>query len=173
MMSCNYRYLAPILGLLGCSSTNSSTATLESQTLVAVDPKDFMADGVCGRTVQRYVATLIDESGPSAVGATEVSQSPFLVGSSKPMPCNESIAFGKVVAYHAYEAKLDGYDRTDIEPAAPGSSAMILGEQLAPPRWTATCHGWTDADGGAEPGISYPNITVNLRNCTKLGQDGK
>lgn len=162
----------------GCSSTNNNALPPEAQTLVGVDPDDFMAAGACGVTVMRYVATLRDVSGSDAAIDAQlraqlitsgISAVPFVVASSPPTPCDQAIVFGNVVAYHAYDAELDGYDRSDIEPQYAGSSAMLAEGDYVAPRWTASCHGWTDADGGVQPGYSYPNMTANLRDCTKLG----
>lgn len=173
MLSRNYFWICLALLSFGCSSTNTSTTTPEAQTLIGVDPKDFMEAGVCGTQIQRYVATLTDVTGPDGVvasGTEGVAWTPFVVGSSPPTSCADSIVFGNVVAYHAYEVKVDGYDRTDIQPLANGSSAMGVEGAYIAPRSTAACNAWTDNDGGVEPGISYPNITVMLRNCTKFGQ---
>ena len=173
MLSRNYFGMCLALLSFGCSSTNTSSTTPEAQTLIGVDPKDFMGTGVCGTKIQRYVATLTDVTGPDgsiASGTEGIAWRPFLVGSSPPTPCTAELAFGRAVAYHAYEATLDGYDRADIEPLASESSAMGVEGVYIPPLYTATCHGWTDSDGGVEPGTSYPNVTVMLRNCTKLGQ---
>jgi hypothetical protein len=163
------RTMIMLTALSGCSSTNSNALSPEAMTLVGVDPADFMLAGSCGTSVQRYVATLRDVTGAEKISATGVSNAPFDVTSSPPTLCTESIVFGNVVAYHAYEAKLDGYDRSDIAPVYSGSPAMLAGSDYVAPRWTASCSGWTDGDGGAQPGFSYPYMTVVLRNCTKLG----
>jgi hypothetical protein len=157
-----------LLGL-GCSSTNTSALAPEAQTLVGVDPADFMAQGACGASLVRYVATLRDVTGANKITNVEVSASPFVVASSAPTPCDASVVFGNVVAYHAYEAELDGYASADLQPAYPGSSAMLLDAGYVAPRWTASCRGWTDGDGGTQPGYAYPNMTVTLRDCTPLG----
>jgi len=170
MVSCNYRFLGAVLLLLGCSETSSTASTPEAVTLVGLDPQDFIAKGACGTQVQRYVATLTDVTGADGIRTDGVSLSPFVVGSSKPMPCTDSITFAKVVDYHAYKANIDGYNRKDIEPAADGSPAMLAEGQYVQPQWSAICSGWTASDGGTEPGIAYPNITINLSTCTKLGE---
>ena len=162
----------------GCSSTNNNALPPEAQTLVGVDPSDFMATGACGVTVMRYVATLRDVSGSdNAINAqlraqlitSGISAVPFVVASSPPTPCDEAIVFGNVVSYHAYDAELDGYDRSDIKPPYTGSSAMLAEGEYVAPRWTASCHGWTDGDGGVQPAYSSPYMTVYLRDCTRLG----
>ncbi len=172
MTSRNNHGLCLALLLLGCSSTNTNATTPEAQTLIGVDPKDFMTPGTCGTKIQLYVGTLTDVTGPAGIviaGTEGVARTRFVVGSSPPTPCTDSIVFGNVVAYHAYEVTLDGYDQTGIEPLAPGSSAMALDGSYIAPQATAQCAGWTDTDGGAQPGMSYPYATVMLRNCTKLG----
>ena len=135
-----------------------------------------MAAGSCGTTVQRYVATLRDVTGSDAAvfslrGIYQLGESsaPFVIGSSPPVPCDASTVFG-VLNAHAYEVDLDGYDRSDVKPLANSSqSIMYAGSQYVAPRWTAACHGWTDTDGGFQPGLAYPNVTVWLRDCTELG----
>lgn len=158
-----------LLLTLGCSSTNSNALPPEALTLVGVDPADFMAKGACGVSVLRYVASLRDVTGSDKINTVGVSAAPFVVASSPPTPCDQAIVFNNIVAYHAYEAELDGYDRSDIAPQVDGSPAMQVEGTYVAPRWTAICHGWTDGDGGARPGYAYPNITVDLRDCTKLG----
>ncbi len=167
---------ASLFGILfvlavGCSSSNANTIAPEAQTLIRVDPADFMAAGSCGTSVQRYVATLLDVTGSKKIVQPQagVSAAPFVVGSSPPTSCDASIVFGNVIIYHAYEVALDGYDRSDIAYQNPGSSLMFAGSQYVAPRWTAACQGWTDADGGVQPGLAYPNMTVTLRDCTELG----
>lgn len=161
-----------VLLVAGCGSSNATTLALEAQTLIGVDPKDFTEDGACGTTLQCYVGTLLDVTGSEGISDAGVSATVFLVGSSPPTPCDKAIVFNNAVAGHAYEVTLDGYDRSDIdiEPAYQGSSAMrtFVTKTFVAPRWTAACHGWTDTNGNAAPGLSYSNITVTLRECTKL-----
>lgn len=162
---------------LGCSSSNSNVLAPEAQTLLGVNAADFMAAGSCGVTVQVYVATLRDMTGADNVDLSLVnlstSSAPFVVGSSAPTPCDESIVFSNVIVSHAYEVDLDGYNRSDILPVNLGASVMFAGSQYVAPRWTAACHGWTDADGGVQPGLAYPNMTVTLRDCTELGEPNR
>jgi hypothetical protein len=172
MLSQKFTFPCLALLLLGCTSTTASTTTPEAQTLIGVDPKDFMADDACGTRIERYVGTLADVTGPSglvASGSEGVANAAFIVGSSPPTDCAESVVFAEVVAYHAYEVNLDGYDRADIEPAAAGSSAMLASGTYVAPRFSAVCRGWTNTDGGSEPGVASPNATIFLGNCTKLG----
>ena len=162
--------LVLLLLTLGCSSNNSNTVAPQAQTLIGVNPSDFMAKGACGTQVLLYVATLRDMTGFDKINDSGVSAAPFVVGSSLPTPCDSSLVFSDVMVSHAYEVDLDGYDNPDAGPLAPGtSSAMVAGGQYIPPRWKASCNGWTDADGGVWPGLAYANTTVILRDCTKLG----
>lgn len=159
--------------LLGCSSNNSSTSTPEAQTLIGIEPQDFVAAGACGSKLELYVGTLWDVTGPErvlAAGSEGVAWSRFAVASSPPTACTDSIVFANVIPYHAYEVEIEGYDRADIEPLAAGTSAMSIGGEYVAPTYSALCRGWTAVDGGSEPGMSYPYITVVLRNCSKLGQ---
>ncbi len=162
-------FAIPLVLTLGCSSSNSDTTEPEAQTLIGVNPADFMAAGSCGTTVQRYVATLRDVTGSDKISETDTSAAPFVVGSSPPTPCKTPTVFSNVIEYHAYDVDLDGYDRSDIGPGNSGPAVMFAGSQYVAPRWTAVCHGWTDADGGIQPGLAYPNMTVTLRDCTELG----
>jgi len=160
-----------VLVVVGCGSSNTTTLALEAQTLIGVDPKYFTEDNTCGTTLKSYVGTLFDVTGSEGISDAGVSATPFLVGSSPPTPCDRAIVFNYAVAAHAYKVTLDGYDRSDITPTDPGSSAMVTSDanrNFVAPRWTAACHGWTDANGNAQPGLSYSNITVTLRECTKL-----
>ena len=166
-----YHLMALVALMPSCSSTNANTTTPEAQTLIGVDPADFMAAGSCDTRVLRYVATLSDVTGSDNISTSYVSLTPFVVGSSLPTFCNDPVVFGNVVAYHAYVVALDGYDRSDIEAQYQGSSAMHAGGDYVAPRWTASCHGWTAADGGSQPGLSYPNTTVILHECTRLGTE--
>jgi len=166
----NSLFAIPLVLAVGCSSNNSNTLAPEAQTLIGVAPADFMAAGSCGTTVQRYVGTLRDVTGSDKISLTGVSSAPFVVGSSPPTPCDKSVVFSNVIAAHAYEVALDGYDRSDVDRLPNSSpSVMFAGSQYVAPRWTAECHGWTDADGGFQPGLAYANVTVILRDCTELG----
>jgi hypothetical protein len=162
--------------VLGCSSSNSQALVLESQTLVAVEPADFVDDGTCGKQLKTYVATLFDDTGPTGLSDAGVSSGRFLVASSPPKPCSEATVFSRVIAGHAYSVELQGYQQpaSDLSPAYSGSSAMLLNtdSSYVAPFWTATCHGWTDNDGMVQPGYSYGNATVTLHECTKLGATG-
>ncbi len=167
---CHSLFATSIVLVLGCSSNNSNTLAPEAQTLIGVEPEDFVVAGSCGTAVQRYVATLRDVTGSDKISQLSTSSAPFVVGSSPPTPCDKSTVFGNVVVSHAYEVAIDGYDRSDIAPlpnSAP--SVMYAAAQYVAPRWTAVCHGWTDGDGGVRPGLAYPNMTVTLRDCTELG----
>ena len=165
---------------LGCSSSNSQALVLEAQTLVAVEPADFVDDGTCGTQLKTYVATLFDDTGPIGVSDAGVSSERFMVASSPPKPCSEATVFSRVISGHAYSVELQGYQQpaSDLTPAYvtdrinnSGSSAMLLNSDSSyvAPLWNATCHGWTDNDGVVQPGYCYQNVTVTLHECTKLG----
>lgn len=160
----------PLLFIVGCSSSNSNTVAPEAETLIGVNPSDFMADDACGTKVQVYVGTLRDMTGFDKISDAGVSAAPFVVASSPPTACNRSIVFSNVVVSHAYDIDLNGYDRADIAPIPDAAeSVMFAGAQYVAPRWTATCYGWSDSGGVYQPGIAYANVTVTLSVCTKLG----
>jgi hypothetical protein len=71
--------------------------------------------------------------------------------SSPPTPCTRSTSFALDRSVgHAFVSQIDGYDRDDIVPAAPGSREMRDAATGAPvcPTWRATCGDAPDTDGG-------------------------
>jgi hypothetical protein len=157
----------------GCGTNYSASTTTESQTLIGIDPDDFVAAGACGDRLRSYVATLFDETGPAGLDDAGVSATSFLVASTPPKSCDESTVFSDVVATHAYRVDLQGYVQpaADLEPADEGSSAMRLrsDQSYIAPEWTATCHGWRDNQGTQQPGYAYANVTMKLNDCSHLG----
>ncbi len=81
----------------------------------------------------RYVATLIDTS--------DSADEPFALPSSPPIPCNAAVGFSLVVPGHTYAAEVEGYDRDDLEPVAPGVRELVdpNTRELVKPRWTTRC----------------------------------
>ncbi len=119
------RVLSPALLLLcaACGSEDESGITVDHPTLVAVAPNDFLQDLECfgeDTEVTRYVATLRDVS---VAGQTEGAE--FPLPSSEPLPCEQIAAFARVVVGHRYLARIDAYDRTDLQPLAPGSPTLM------------------------------------------------
>jgi hypothetical protein len=166
--------VAVICGLLplGCSSSSSDTTT-ESQTLIGIDPANFVASNACGNQLMSYVATLYDDTGAAGLSDSGVSAGSFLVASSPPKSCSEAMVFSNVVKEHAYRVDLQGYTQAaaDLAPAASGSNAMLLigDSSYVTPTWTASCYGWRDNNGQERPGYAYEDITVHLTACSRLG----
>jgi len=166
---------AVICGLLplSCSSSSSSTSTTEAQTLIGIDPANFVAGDACGSQLMSYVATLYDDTGTTGLTDSGISAGSFLVASTPAKSCSEATVFSNVVAAHAYRVDLQGYalPATDLQPATSGSNAMLLRDDLSyvTPTWTASCYGWLDNNGSAHPGYAYEYVTVHLTACSRLG----
>lgn len=158
---------------LGCSSSSTSDATTESQTLIGIDPADFVASNACGSQLMSYVATLYDDTGAAGLEDSGVSTSSFLVASTPPKSCSEATVFSNVIAAHAYRVDLQGYSlpATELIGAASGSNAMLLqsDSSYVPPTWTASCYGWMDNNGQQRPGYAYEYVTAHLTVCSRLG----
>lgn len=136
-------------------------------TLVAVAPDDFLGEIPCAPAaggMQTYVATLSEVSG-DLDGAGE-----FTLPSSEPLGCTRTVAFGFVVPGLAYVADVDGYDRADLRPLAPGSR-VLLGPDGQPvaPRWTTSCGRGAER---TEATLSLPNRTVRVTRCEPLATEG-
>jgi hypothetical protein len=141
--------------LAGCGDQGSST-TPEQDTLVVVSPEEFLGDVACAEwpgAMRRYSATLIDVTDDLVDVGAKVED--FALPSSAPVDCRYPVGFGRVVIGHRYVAHVEGYDRVDIEPAAPGSPLMLDPEtgDLVPPRWQTACGraGALGADGPISP----------------------
>ena len=134
---------AALLALGAGCGTSTTVPTIEPHpTIVQVNPREFATTVECGAgadQLQRYVATLKDitRTGPADAGVAL----DFELPSSAPTRCQQSVAFGLVVAGHFYVAQIDGYDRSDLVPLAPGAPILVDPATQKPvaPRWTATC----------------------------------
>jgi hypothetical protein len=130
-----------------------------------------------------YQATLLDVSD----GLEEAVQLP----SSDIVPCTSALEFEFIEPGHRYIAEIHGFDRADIETAAPGSPLVLAqdgGRVL--PRWSTTCWGQdgvtpgdlglggaggdTGAGGAsAEMGVeSFSKTVVTVRGCVALTDQG-
>jgi hypothetical protein len=113
---------------LTASGCNNSTATITGvtpSTAVAVDPIEFLGPVKCGTAageMQLYVATLFDVSPRSVLG---IGNAELQLPSSAPTGCGVSVLFENILQGREYEAMVQGYDRNDITPLAPGSSKMV------------------------------------------------
>jgi hypothetical protein len=156
--------------LSGCGG-DSSTVTVEPHpTIVELSPRDFLGSLTCGSAegnLQRYVATLTDVTRVDAEGENESGAGggpgeplDFALPSSLPIRCEQGVAFGLVVSGHFYTAKIDGYDRSDLEPMAEGAPILIDPSTKKPvaPRWTTSCGTpcpYVNEDG-SRPGKACP-----------------
>jgi hypothetical protein len=130
----------------GCGS-DSSTVTVEPHpTIIELAPRDFLGSLKCGTeegNLQRYVATLTDVTRVHEEGAGGGPGEPleFVLPSSLPIRCEQGVAFGLVVPGHFYTAQIDGYDRGDLVPMAPGAPILVDPNTKKPvaPRWTTSC----------------------------------
>jgi hypothetical protein len=133
-----------VLFALGLGACNNSTATLVGvtpSTAVSVDPTDFLGNVKCGTgpgEMQVYVATIFDVSPYSVLG---IGSSQLVLPSSAPTGCGISVLFENILNGREYSAAVDGYDRGDITPLAPGSRVMVQTGTGAyvKPRWTTRC----------------------------------
>lgn len=122
-----------------CSSSTATATGIIPPTAVVVDPVEFLGAVPCASSpgaLHRYVATLVDVSVHQEAGRTETP-----LPSSLPTPCYQKLQFENVILPgRQYAAKIDGYDRTDLHPAATGSADMLDGTGTrVSPRWTASC----------------------------------
>jgi hypothetical protein len=125
------------VGLWGCSDDPELVIEVEHPTLIEVAPSAFLGTVPClsgEGSMSRYVATLVD---------TTDEAEPFVLPSSPPIPCNSAVGFSLVVPGHTYAAEVDGYDRDDLEPIAPGVRDLVdpTTRELVTPRWTTVCGG--------------------------------
>lgn len=96
--------------------------------------------------MRSYVATLFDvtEDLPSGV---------FELPSSSLISCQQDIAFSFVVPRHRYAARVQGYDRSDLQKLSPGSPhAVDRDGRVVAPRWTTECGGYIDSSGAGSGG---------------------
>jgi len=183
-----HRLAAPLLAAFSaaCSSSSASSGTT-SPTLVTVSPASFAGDVTCADLPgawRTYVATLFD--------VTDDPSDPFELPSSPPVPCAMPVSFAFVVPGHYYIARIQGFDRTDIEPyggLSGGSPHMVDAATKAdvPARWTTTCgHAPDLADAGLVDGdgdggrdklwaqsatVSWQSTNVLMQYCEPLHDD--
>jgi len=153
---------------LGCSDSRGGGGN-DNPTLVAVEPVDFLGDVPClpsPGAMRRYVATLEDVTGE--FDEEEVDFDSFMLPSSPPVSCVMPVAFGFVVPEHRYVADVQGYDRTDLVPLAPGSPVMLSTEsgEVVEPRWTTSCGRQNQGTDTAV--IAFNRVTIFVRACDPL-----
>jgi hypothetical protein len=147
----------------GCNNSSATITGVTPSTAVAVDPLEFLGPVKCGTApgeMQLYVATLSDVSRRDVLG---IGNAQLVLPSSAPTGCGLSVLFENILQGREYEAAVQGYDRNDITPLAPGSDKMVeclqwdtdhvdggntfasprkcldaSGEYVAP-RWTTRC----------------------------------
>jgi hypothetical protein len=148
--------LPPIVAFLalaaaGCNNSSATIVGVTPSTAVAVDPLEFLGPVKCGTApgeMQLYVATLSDVSRRSVLG---IGSTNLVLPSSAPTGCGVSVLFENILQGREYEAAVQGYDRNDITPLAPGSNVML--ECL---RWNTD-----NLDGG--------NASPAPRKCLEVG----
>ncbi len=154
--------------VLGCSDSRGGKRN-DNPTLVAVEPDAFLGDVPCLSSpgaMRRYVATLEDVTGD--LGGEDADIDSFVLPSSPPVSCVVPVAFGFVVPDHRYVADVQGYDRTDLVPLAPGSPVMLTTDsgEVVEPRWTTSCGRQNQGTDTAV--IAYDRVTIFVRACEPL-----
>lgn len=157
------------LVLSGCGDS-STTDEAEQDTVVIVSPDDFLGEVACADwpgAMRRYVATLIDVSDDLVDLGSEITD--FALPSSDVVDCQYPVGFARVVVDHLYVARIEGYDRVDIEPAAPGSSLVVekATGNLVTPKWQTSC-GQTGALGADGPVTPIELGSVYVTGCDPL-----
>jgi hypothetical protein len=159
------------VALAACADTGTITNTVVHPTLVEVWPSEFLGGVPCldaPGAMRSYVATVWD-TGPAYNPAgvpmppDPATYPPFALPSSGPVACTQPVGFARIVPGHRYVADVDGYDRSDLEPLAPGSRIMIdpaTGERVSP-RWTTNC-------GGLQGTIARVQMARTIRDCAPL-----
>jgi hypothetical protein len=131
--------------------------------------------------MRRYSATIYDVS-------VDPPLEFFALPSSDLIPCLQHVTFSFVVPDHEYVARVQGYDRDDLDKQSPGSPhAVDDNGQVVAPRWTTECgqlvtglgaagaggsqddaDNDTEGEGGADgataaPGFQVAGVTSNTR----------
>ncbi len=125
--------------------------------------------------MRRYVATLTDVSpGPGDAplnftlpsSALQIDSSDATSESIRyePVPCSDSVEFGLVVTGHYYWAKIDGYDRDDLEMLEPGLPIVVDAKTRARvlPRWTTTCSKADSSTDMSDAGAKLVGVRAEL-----------
>jgi hypothetical protein len=146
---------------LSCVDGDGTTRSTASSTLVAVRPDAFLGEVPCRDlpdAMRVYSATLIDLT--VDLDGQGGAAPDLIIPSSGPISCHQPVAFELVAVGHRYAAEIQGYDRTDLRPLAPGSPILVdpQTEEHVLPRWVTSC--------GMRPGESV----VAVRNQTRFVQ---
>jgi hypothetical protein len=133
--------LVALFALGGCNNTTATAAGVTPSTAIAVDPAEFLGSVPCVDTaggMRLYVATLTDVSPLRTIGLLEGG---LVLPSSLPTSCHVTVLFESILDGRQYKASVDGYDRDDITPLAPGSSVMVdpVTQEYIAPRWQTKC----------------------------------
>jgi hypothetical protein len=157
--------------MLACSTSQSSDVVIETETLVAISPADFLGEVSCGEQpgkLSRYVVTLFDVT-DQLVQDASTDAIPVPLASSSPTACTEVIGFGNLILGHSYVATVDGYDRSDLRPLAVGSRTMVeskTGDWVVP-QWTTKC-GAAEGVGLLGPALASEQETTWIRGCSQF-----
>jgi hypothetical protein len=165
---------AALLAYAGCSTDSGSATGVTHPTMIEIAPEQFRGDVPCAADgdepgLKRYVATLLDPNEASggagsgaeaeAGGAANAAADDFALPSSAPTSCLAGIGFGFIVPGRHYVARIQGYDRADIESRAPGSPLVVsLDGAPVEPRWSAEC----DAT------LAVDETIVRAKRCTQF-----
>jgi hypothetical protein len=139
-----FRRLLSLLGLAlaaGCNNSSATAPGVTPSTAIQVDPAEFLGNVACTDTaggMRLYVATLTDVSPLAPLG---IDGGELVLPSSLPTSCHVPVLFESILDGRQYEAAVDGYDRDDIVPLAPGNRVMVdpATRTYIAPRWTTEC----------------------------------
>jgi hypothetical protein len=173
---------AALLASAGCSTDSGSATGVTHPTMIEIAPEQFRGDVPCAADgeqpgLKRYVATLLDpneasggapsadESSPDAgAGGAGSADEPdltnaFALPSTPPTSCLAGVGFGFIVPGRHYVARIEGYDRIDIESRVPGS-ALVVDPDGSPvkPVWTAEC----------DPTLAVDETIVRAKRCSQF-----
>lgn len=153
----------------GCGDDDDDSSTTGlALTLLEVVPEAFLGNVPCAEAtggLTTYVATLIDLTPATGVADAGSEIQEFVLPSSAPAPCTSSVAFALVVPQHAYAARIEAYDRSDLIQPVKGISTLLDPATLepAPPRWVTAC-----GRAPREPTLAIAGGTRQVLNCDPL-----
>jgi len=164
--------------LLGCENGGDSSTRSDLLTLVMVHPEDFPVEFACGADSGStgYVATLLDVTGDMTEGDAPLEE--FIVDTSPPTACTDSLGFSWVYPDRAYEALVELYPELDQDPdtidvcTVAGTRAAVARvdgtctSELVSPIGTVRCHGWVESATGSAAPTGRPAIAIEYRSVS-------